>query len=228
MFWTILLAHAIADYPLQPNWLVAAKKTWLGLTLHIIVHLITMLVLVGTARTVIWPYLVFLSIIHFMIDIGKNAFSKQKPDWIITGYLSDQAFHIMSIGLVVAVIKTQLDYIYPAMAPVVTIYILGYLLVSHIWFITERVFAYRDASYKQVLNQTSIMRILSRIILLSSLLLGLNWHFAWLIIFAATLSGVWYYLPDHYKQRIIINDSLIVFIGLIFIQVTLLLEYNLI
>lgn len=228
MFWTILLAHAIADYPLQPNWLVAAKKTWSGLTLHIIVHLITMLILVGAARAIVWPYLVFLSIIHFIIDVGKNLFSKQKPDWIITGYLSDQVIHILSIGLVVAIIKTQPNYIYPAITPLLTIYILGYLLVSHVWFITERVFAYKDVPYQQVLNQTSIMRILSRIVLLSSLLLGLNWHPVWLFVFIGTLAGVWYYLPNQYKQRIILNDSIIVFISLIFIQVTLLLEYNVI
>lgn len=224
MFWTILLAHAIADYPLQPNWLVAAKKTWSGLTLHIVVHLIIMLLLVGAARAIIWPYLLFLSIIHFAIDVGKNVFSKQNPDWIITGYLSDQMFHILSIGLVASIIKTQLNNIYLAMTPMLAIYILGYLLVSHIWFITERVFAYKDVHYQQVLNQTSIMRILSRTLLLSSLLFTINWHPLWLLVFVGTLTGAWYYLPDQYKQRIIFNDSSIVFIGLIFIQITLLLE----
>ncbi len=44
MFWPLLLSHLVADYPLQTDGMVQAKKTLPGLTVHVAVHLLTMLV----------------------------------------------------------------------------------------------------------------------------------------------------------------------------------------
>jgi hypothetical protein len=39
MFWPLLLSHLVADYPLQTDAMVQAKKTVPGLTVHVAVHL---------------------------------------------------------------------------------------------------------------------------------------------------------------------------------------------
>ena len=47
MFWPLFLAHLLADYPLQSDWMVQAKKTWPGLATHVAVHLATVLIVLN-------------------------------------------------------------------------------------------------------------------------------------------------------------------------------------
>ena len=68
VFWMLMLAHLVGDYPLQPDWMVQAKRTWRGLTLHVGVHLAMLLILAGTGRSAFWPFLLALAAMHFAID----------------------------------------------------------------------------------------------------------------------------------------------------------------
>ena len=73
MFWTLLLAHLIADYPLQSSWMVRAKRTLGGLTLHVAIHIVVMLILVGPALPQVWLPLAAIALVHFALDAGKNV-----------------------------------------------------------------------------------------------------------------------------------------------------------
>src|SRR5262245_36208548 len=98
MFWALLLCHLIADYPLQTDAMVQAKKRLPGLTLHVGVHLLTMLVIVlglaGAAWRAALPAVLAVALLHFGIDFWKNELVRLRPQWVIGGYLQDQVLHM--------------------------------------------------------------------------------------------------------------------------------------
>ena len=49
MFWSLLLAHFTADYPLQTRWMVMNKTRFWVLGLHVAIHFVTMLAVAGRA-----------------------------------------------------------------------------------------------------------------------------------------------------------------------------------
>jgi len=130
MFWSLILSHFLADYPLQPYRLVIAKRQTAGLLVHVFIHLITMLVLIGAARSYLWPYLLVITITHFFIDVGKNWLSKARPELVVGPYLLDQLLHF----LVVATVTAWAFRAEPAAAELPTItwqvLLLGYTLVT--------------------------------------------------------------------------------------------------
>jgi hypothetical protein len=51
------------------------------------------------------------------------------------------------------------------------IYLLGYLLATHVWFVTERMLTWHDKAYQQVLESSLLPRMLSRALMLTALFL---------------------------------------------------------
>ena len=93
MFWYLLLAHFIGDYPLQTDWMVRFKTHWYGLALHLLIHMATTLVLVlwiGGQDLVLLRYLIALLVIHLAIDVFKNQISARYPDHFVSAYFFDQ------------------------------------------------------------------------------------------------------------------------------------------
>jgi len=96
----VLLAHYIADYPLQGEFLAQTKgKYWYNLFVHSMIYSLSVclcLKLLGVF--VIWKFVVLL-ISHLIIDyIKSNAKNKEKA---LTSYLYiDQSLHIIiALGL---------------------------------------------------------------------------------------------------------------------------------
>ncbi len=139
MFWILFLAHLIADYPLQTDWMVRAKRTWSGLTLHVTIHFVTMLVLVWPATRFIWPQLLALAGLHFAIDAFKNYLATHKPGWVVGPYFFDQFLHLVSIWMVATWIMSSPPPVSPLLPVSWAILSIGYLLATYVWYITERV-----------------------------------------------------------------------------------------
>jgi len=173
MFWTLLLAHLIADYPLQTDAMVQAKKRLPGLTLHVGIHLATMVVILMGLLRIEWrvalPAVAMVTLLHFAIDLWKNMLSKRKPQWVIGGYLQDQVLHVASL-LLTTYWFVPSDY-WALPAPWV-IYASGYVLVTHAWFVTERVITYRNQPRQQLVGAQLWPRMMSRALLLTTLLIA--------------------------------------------------------
>ncbi|MBK9093753.1 MAG: hypothetical protein IPM84_13475 [Anaerolineae bacterium] len=60
----------------------------------------------------------------------------------------------------------------PLLKPNLAILLSGYLLATHIWFISERIFTHRDATYQQELNRFALVRMVTRGLLLTLFLLA--------------------------------------------------------
>lgn len=167
MFWLLAFAHLAADYPLQPNWMAAQKYRPGILALHAGVHFGVMAVVTGALRQGFWPHLLGLAAIHFAIDSGKNLANQRWPEWIVLPYTVDQLLHYVSIGLAAGWIERQ-GFGDGVDAPQSwLIYAIAYLLVTYVWFVTERVLATGDAAYRRQVIEQLWPRMIARAVFFS-------------------------------------------------------------
>lgn len=91
----LLLAHLIGDFPLQTNWLYRLKnRSWVGVFLHVLVHLFTTAFLLERPLTA-WPLLLILGILHFIVDFIKVRTPQKYPSF---GFTLDQLTHVVIIA----------------------------------------------------------------------------------------------------------------------------------
>lgn len=209
MFWPLLLAHLIADYPLQSDWMVQAKKSLPGLTLHVAVHLWALLIILNVCLPFAWratlPTVLAVVILHFGIDAWKNMFNRRWPRWVIGGYLQDQTLHVASLLLV-----AHGEAYWSGGSPFAVntpwvIYLCGFILVTYAWFVTERVLAYRDPAYQQWINAQLWPRLALRAVLFSVVLLG--WNLVGALVMVGALAWCAWRLAQGYRWRALLIDG---------------------
>ncbi|GGW40653.1 DUF3307 domain-containing protein [Arenibacter certesii] len=95
LFTTLLLAHLIGDFMLQPNrWVVhkeVNKITSSYLYLHTLIHFGLVMLLLWDLN--LWRWAVLIAVSHYLIDLGKlyaNPYFKNKA----IPFFIDQLFHI--------------------------------------------------------------------------------------------------------------------------------------
>jgi hypothetical protein len=168
-FATLFLAHLIADYPLQPNWLVKAKQRWPGRCLHVAIHLAVLLVLCMPYMLTLWPYLLVLAIIHFVIDTFKVLLSAHRPQWIAAPYLIDQFIHLLSIWAIALWAETTLAGGWPFDRSW-QLSAAAFLLATWVCYITELVLLHTNHQYQVELLRQKWTRMAARAIFLALLL----------------------------------------------------------
>ena len=214
MIWIFLLCHFTADYPLQTEAMVIAKKQVLGLTAHVAIHFITMLVvMVGILRmdlALVLPAILALTGFHFAIDTWKNILGKLRPGWVIFAYLQDQVLHFLSIVLVVYWLGSNTERMTGIPESLwIVIPILALVLATHAWFVTERILVYKNPQYQQWVNAQSWPRMISRALMLGA------WFTSWkpwaLLVFVVGLSHHWLDLKGPFRSRALLTDVAVVF-----------------
>ena len=161
IFWMFVLAHLIADYPLQTDWLVSVKRTWWGLSLHVSVHLAMLIILAGPALPTFWLYLLLLAAIHYLIDYFKNWLSSVRPQWVNGPYIFDQFLHLLSliavtlwIGATRAALRQAQDTAGAVDLPLLfspawTALLIGLAFCTVVWYISERVLSHATPDYQR-------------------------------------------------------------------------------
>lgn len=101
---TLVLAHLLADFPLQSNAIAAAKaKSLYGLLIHVMVHVLVLWTLLGFCKTA-WALILGIGIAHFIVDWVK----KQNPYLCgVRGFLIDQFAHFLCIVVIAVIATTQ-------------------------------------------------------------------------------------------------------------------------
>lgn len=104
MFYAFLLAHLVADFILQPFWLVLRKRRWDGLLLHgsIVFACMLALGLVDRALLELWPAMLMITAIHTAADWWKVHRADRFLRPPIVPFLLDQALHIGTIAAVLS------------------------------------------------------------------------------------------------------------------------------
>ncbi|NIM96480.1 MAG: DUF3307 domain-containing protein [Anaerolineales bacterium] len=208
MFWRLLLAHLLGDYPLQPDRMVANKQSVWVQALHIAIHFTLMFALVGPVRSEVWPQLLLLASIHLFLDRAKTALTKRWKEHAVLQYFVDQALHVISIFAVTIWIEGTVD---PSLLPqdsTWAVYASGYLVVTYVWFITERVIAVENSTYLRELDEQFWSRMISRALMLTLILIvGSGFEIA-----ALGLVLPIPYVSGTYRRRALVTDLLVAFV----------------
>jgi len=94
VFLKLYLAHLIADFILQPEWIARNKQRISPLIAHSFIHFLTALILINTGLTGrIFLVLVVLGILHAISDYIKSTFTQD--NWL--AFTSDQIVHLVII-----------------------------------------------------------------------------------------------------------------------------------
>lgn len=92
LYAALLLAHLIADFPLQTSTIYALKvKSWKGVVIHVTVHVAVTLLLVDPLQSAL-PLVAILAVAHFVTDQLKVHWPVEHQ-W--PGFLLDQVAHIL-------------------------------------------------------------------------------------------------------------------------------------
>ncbi|MGK6352324.1 DUF3307 domain-containing protein [Parapedobacter sp. DT-150] len=101
LFLTLLLAHIIGDFCLQPDSWVADKRRHKyqssRLYIHLLVHAALLAVFLGF-NTAYWAGFIFIIISHYVFDVAKLYAENSKN--ALYYFLLDQALHIAVLALV--------------------------------------------------------------------------------------------------------------------------------
>lgn len=89
---SLILAHVLADFLLQPAAMAAGKRRPLPLLAHGSVVFLTALACTGAAH----PALVALAVVHMAIDLAKAVLGRGG----FAAFMADQAAHAVSLGAV--------------------------------------------------------------------------------------------------------------------------------
>jgi hypothetical protein len=209
MFWIILLCHFIADYPLQTDAMVIAKKTrFSGLLMHIAMHFLTMIVVLCSILSIEISVGISMAVVisgfHFAIDYWKNVLSKLRPAWVIFGYIQDQILHFSSILLITYLWQKFGWSSFLEVSKPMIIYAIGFILATHFWFVTERILNYKNTSYKQWEEATMWSRMMSRAVLYSTVIVGFNF---WLLaVIAGAIVLGWNDLESELRMKTMMID----------------------
>ena len=94
VFLKLYLAHLIADFILQPEWIARNKQRISPLIAHSFIHFLTALILINTGLTGrIVLVLVVLGILHAISDYIKSTFTQDNR----LAFTSDQIVHLVII-----------------------------------------------------------------------------------------------------------------------------------
>lgn len=89
-FTALLLAHVLADFMFQTNWMVRHKASLAGLAAHGAVVGITLIAATGTLHL----SLLWLTMLHLGLDLAKTRLRKG-----LGAFMLDQAAHLASLGM---------------------------------------------------------------------------------------------------------------------------------
>src|SRR5260370_2510976 len=94
LFLKLYLAHLVADFLLQPNWIARNKRNIPRLALHAAIHLVVTLVLVNFDLTrKLLLVLLILAVLHAISDYVKARFTRD--EWF--AFTLDQLVHLLLI-----------------------------------------------------------------------------------------------------------------------------------
>lgn len=105
MFYLFFFAHLVADFALQPLWLVRRKRGWDGLLIHVGVVLLCMLALIplDPAAGALWPAMLAISAVHLGADRWKVRHADRMFRPPLVPFVLDQLIHAATIAVALSV-----------------------------------------------------------------------------------------------------------------------------
>lgn len=131
-FFTLVLAHLIADFPLQTNRIYAMKlKSSRGIAFHVLIHVAITALLIKEPLSHL-PLFIILASTHFLIDWLKLRYPIQHH---VAGFLLDQAAHFTVLGFLAVVSTTVLPVLPVWLLVVALIYAFVPPIIMFLWLL---------------------------------------------------------------------------------------------
>jgi hypothetical protein len=134
MFFLFFLAHLVADFVLQPLWLVQRKRYWSGLLIHggIVQGCMLALPLLDAQILALWPLMLGITAVHVAADRWKVRVADRFFQPPLIPFLLDQAIHIVTLGMALglALPAEQVWAMDGTMSIPWAIYAIGYLIAA--------------------------------------------------------------------------------------------------
>ena len=202
IFWRLLLAHLLADFTLQTDYINKAKrKSHLGMILHVSIHVIVSIIFIYDYLNVSWfkfldfkikgyLILVLLSFIHFIVDETRVYLVKNLNYRDNTfNFLADQFMHFYFIFLFSPILDIKKGLLISESWVVV---VLMLVLVSHaatvfIYFIEKDLYSLDFPCFDQ-----KYFMMVERILLFSFFLIPNKWWIFAMFIWMAQMFYVKY------------------------------------
>ena len=107
LLWRLVLAHVAADFPLQPDALIRAKRRGWGIPLHAAIFGVAAAMTLGefAGKRIVIYSLVALTLYHGLVDWGKMELQKKLGRDSVWLFLGDQALHLASLAAVAFVFR---------------------------------------------------------------------------------------------------------------------------
>lgn len=132
IFFTLLLAHLLGDFPLQTNRIFRMKLQGpKGLALHAAIHVLVTALLIRNHWQA-WPALLMLGFLHYLTDWAKLRYAN---DPLTPGFILDQAIHVVTL-LVITVLTPQIIPLFPLwfLIPAVVLALIpAFLTFAYVW-----------------------------------------------------------------------------------------------
>lgn len=111
-FWNLLFAHVVGDFPLQTDTVYKWKASYKwGILPHItictVLNVLLLFPFLNNGHT--WIAIIFLSIIHALLDRGKILISQKTSKDTFFLFLFDQVFHVISIAIAAIWLSKNID-----------------------------------------------------------------------------------------------------------------------
>lgn len=134
MFYLFLAAHLMADFVLQPLWLVRRKRYWHGLFLHggIVLAMMLLIPVFETAALQLWPAMLAITAMHILGDRLKVRSIDRRLKPAILPFLLDQLFHLATLALVLslALPAAMVWHVHATATALPALYLSGYIVAA--------------------------------------------------------------------------------------------------
>ncbi|RKZ31000.1 hypothetical protein DRQ36_03545 [bacterium] len=119
LLWRFVLAHVVADFPLQPDALIQAKRKFAGVVFHAALFGIALAMVMGRYLevTAVVFAVVGLTVFHGLVDWAKSLITKKLGRESIYYFLGDQALHLASLFVVAYLLRFRVIMPVPAYPP---------------------------------------------------------------------------------------------------------------
>lgn len=111
-FWTLLLAHVVADFPLQTDAIfrLKTKYSW-GVLPHVFICTLTNIAVLYPYLDdiTVWSAIFVLGLIHIILDRTKISVSERISRDSFFQFFIDQVFHVLSIWVVAVWLTQRVD-----------------------------------------------------------------------------------------------------------------------
>jgi hypothetical protein len=211
-FWKLLLAHLLADFPLQPYALVRRKSNPIALLSHLLIQLVVMMILLWPLTLIKLAVLLGIVGFHGLLDRLKVRSTRRLGLSDVSAYFIDQALHVLSLVGAAWILTALTRTPFAGNAAPWVLQALALVFATYVWGITERILAESNPVWSAEVHAQFWPRMILRAAPILALI-AISTQKA-----PAVAGSLWPYLGRRYWKRALLADVLVSIGAILFLR----------